>query len=331
MKKRLNLKESIYKKLHIRFAIAALAFLLWTIFFVGGIVFLIIYVTDPEWYFIPLILLFAIDFFTALFICNSSSQIDFKVSWLTVLLVLPFAGALLYLLFAQKITTKGKKKKRNNAINRFLWSNRDDAKETLKILKEENPDAYLIANPIYKNSFYGIYNDSEMTYFPLGELGYPELIEELKKAKKYIFFEYFIIERGEFFDNIYNILKQKGAEGLEVRMIYDDFGSNSKVNSLFFVEARKYGIKCFPFNRMRPALDIRQNSRNHRKICIIDGVIGFTGGCNIADEYINLVNRFGKRKDNILKIKGRAVNGFVNTFISDWNVFFRETEKIENR
>ena len=92
MKKRLNLKESIYKKLHIRFAIAALAFLLWTIFFVGGIVFLIIYVTDPEWYFIPLILLFAIDFFTGLFICNSSSQIDFKVSWLTVLLVLPFAG-----------------------------------------------------------------------------------------------------------------------------------------------------------------------------------------------------------------------------------------------
>ena len=331
MKKRLNLKESIYKKLHIRFAIAALAFLLWTVFFVGGIVFLIIYVTDPEWYFIPLILLFAIDFFTALFICNSSSQIDFKVSWLTVLLVLPFAGALLYLLFAQKITTKGKKKKRNNAINRFLWSNRDDAKETLKILKEENPDAYLIANPIYKNSFYGIYNDSEMTYFPLGELGYPELIEELKKAKKYIFFEYFIIERGEFFDNIYNILKQKAAEGLEVRMIYDDFGSNSKVNSLFFVEARKYGIKCFPFNRMRPALDIRQNSRNNRKICIIDGVVGFTGGCNIADEYINLVNRFGKWKDNILKIKGRAVNGFVNTFISDWNVFFRETEKIENR
>ena len=82
---------------------------------------------------------------------------------------------------------------------------------------------------------------------------------------------------------------------------------------------------------MRPALDIRQNSRNHRKICIIDGVVGFTGGCNIADEYINLVDRFGKRKDNILKIKGRAVNGFVNTFISDWNVFFRETEKIENR
>ena len=105
----------------------------------------------------------------------------------------------------------------------------------MKLLKEENPDAYLIANPIYKNSFYGIYNDSEMTYFPLGELGYPELIEELKKAKKYIFFEYFIIERGEFFDNIYDILKQKAAEGLEVRMIYDDFGSNSKVNSLFFV------------------------------------------------------------------------------------------------
>lgn len=328
MKKRSNFIESVQKRLHLRFLIAALTFLLSTIFVVGGIILLVLYVTDPSFYFIPLILLFVIDFLIGLFICNSSSQVDFKVSWLTVLLCLPFAGALLYLLFAQKTTTKGKKKRRNNAINRFLWTNKVECKDVLKDLKDENPDAYALSNPIYKNSFYSVYKNSELNYYNWGQLGYPEIIKELKTAKKFIFFEYFIIERGKFFDEIYEILKEKAKEGVDVRMIYDDFGSNAKVHSLFFVEARKAGIKCFPFNRMRPALDIRQNSRNHRKILVIDGVIGFTGGCNIADEYINEVNRFGLWRDNIIKIKGPAINNFVNTFIADWNQFFKDTEMI---
>ena len=221
-------------------------------------------------------------------------------------------------MFAQKITTKGKKKKRFNKITLALIKGMKDDNETLNKLSLINPDAYCIAKNIRDWSFASLYQNSRCEYFKYGELGFPKMIEELKKAKKFIFFEYFIIESGEFFDSIYEILVEKAKQGLDVRMIYDDFGSVNNVHTYFYKEVRKNGIKCFSFNRIRPAVDIRQNSRDHRKILVIDGKVGFTGGCNIADEYINKINRFGVWHDNILMLKGEAVNGLTNTFLSNW-------------
>lgn len=306
------------KNSHLRFIIAALVFLLGTILILALILCLILVESFGKYFYIPLIILFLLDVICGLFIANSQSQVDFKVSWLAVLLCLPYAGAVLYLLYAQKITTKGKKALRRNIINKKLKEGRLDSSSTLDEIKKKDEDVYIVANKLYKQSYASIYKNTSFEYFPLGENGFPVMIEELKKAKKFIFFEYFIIESGYFFDDIYEILKQKVKEGVDVRMMYDDFGSVAKINSFFYKDARRNGIKCFPFNRLRPAVDIRQNSRDHRKILVIDGVVGFSGGCNIADEYINKIVRFGVRKDNIFMLKGEAVNGLTTLFLSNW-------------
>lgn len=308
----------------IRFIVAALVFLLGTIIIVGFILALILVDSFTKYFYIPLIILFLLDFICGLFIANSQSQVDFKVSWLTVLLCLPYAGALLYILFAQKITTKGKKTLRRNFVTKKLKEGRSTCLEVLDEVKEKDESSYVIANKLYKQSYAAIYKNTSFEYYPLGEIGFPVMIEELKKAKKFIFFEYFIIESGYFFDDIYEILKQKAKEGVDVRMMYDDFGSVSKIDTFFYKDARKNGIKCFRFNRLRPAVDIRQNSRDHRKILIIDGVVGFSGGCNIADEYINKTVRFGKWKDNIFMLKGEAVNGLTNIFLSNWSLYSKD-------
>ena len=306
------------KPSHFRFIVAALVFLIGTIVLVGLFFVLILIESIGRYFYIPILTIILIDIICGLFIANSQSQVDFKVSWLAILLCLPLIGAILYLLYAQKITTKGKRALRRNVINKKIKEGRTDSTEILNELKVKNNDAYVIANKIYKQSYFSLYKNTSFEYYPMGEQGFPVMIEELKKAKKFIFFEYFIIESGKFFDEIYSILIQKAKEGIDVRMIYDDFGSVAKINSYFYKDAEKNGIKCFPFNRLRPMVDIRQNSRDHKKILVIDGVVGFSGGCNIADEYINKVVRFGVWKDNIFMLKGEAVNGLTTMFLSTW-------------
>ena len=302
----------------LRVVISGLAFLLGTLLVVVPLTLLLMSQDYVASYYVSLLILLILDMVCGVFIANSDVQVDFKVSWLTILLCLPFVGAFLYILFAQKVTTNGLKRRRINKINIQLMESVDDTTETLNELKTVNVEAYFISRGIYKSALSGVYKNTTSEYFEFGELGFPKMIEELKKAKKFIFIEYYIIERGEFFDSIYNILKEKAHEGLDVRFIYDDFGAASKIEAQFFEEVRRDGIKCFAFNRVRPFVDIRQNNRDHRKILVIDGCVGFTGGCNLADEYINKVERFGVWKDNIIMLKGEGVNGLTNVFLTSW-------------
>lgn len=272
-----------------------------------------------EGYFIAsIVVLFLLDLVLAIFIANSQLQVDFKVSWLAVILALPLAGAIIYLIFAQKPTIHGKIMKRNIELHESIDIGYRKNDEVLEKLRTENNKAFEIANTLDKTSKFATYQNTGFQYFKLGEEGFPKMVEELKKAKRFIFFEFFIIEYGEFLDTIYDILVNKVKEGVDVRFIYDDFGSAAKVNQFFYERAREDGIKCFAFNKMRPTIDFRQNNRDHRKILIIDGVTAFSGGCNIADEYINKVQRFGHWKDNIFMIKGQAVDGYTNMFLSTW-------------
>lgn len=253
-----------------------------------------------------------------LFIANSASQVDFKISWMTVVACIPIAGPLLYLIFAQKETKKSQIRKRAKR-EKIIEIDEENTTNVYEDLAKLNYKNFQIANSINLNVEYPTYKDSKFEYFKLGELGFPKVIEELKKAKRFIFLEFFIIERGVFFDSIYEILKEKVKDGVEVRLIYDDFGSAIKINPHFYKKAINDGIKVFRFNKIRPAADFRQNSRDHRKIIIIDGVVAFSGGCNIADEYINKINRFGVWKDNIFMLKGKAVDGYVNIFLQSWS------------
>ena len=306
------------RRSHIRFIIAALVFLIGTILILGILLLLILSESAGKFFYIPFIILVLLDIICGVFIFNSQSQVDFKTSWLVIMLCLPYVGAILYILYAQKITTKGKKMLRKNIINKKLQEGKLDSSAVLEEIKQESPKLYTISNKLYKHSYASVYKNTSFDYFPLGELGLPEMLLELKKAKKFIFFEYFIVETGHFFGEIYDILVEKAKSGVDVRMIYDDFGSNAKMDPFFFADAEKNGIKCFRFNKLRPMVDIKQNNRDHRKILVIDGVVGFSGGCNIADEYINKVIRFGVWKDNIFRLKGEAVNGLTTLFLSTW-------------
>lgn len=308
----------------LRFFISLFAFLIGSAVLIA--VFVVPFFIEPiKFYFlIPLCGLVILDFIFGLFILNSNSQINFRATWLAVVLVFPFIGIFCYLLFANKFTTKRMKIKRYNKINKSLKESQINSSLILNQLKDENGDAYSISNYLYKNTYSSIFNNTEMEYYSFGQYGFPEILKELKKAKRFIFIEYFIIAEGCMFDQIYKILKDKVSEGVDVRLIYDDFGSVGRVHANFYKQAIKDGIKCYAFNRIRPLVDIRQNSRDHRKIIVIDGIVGFTGGCNLADEYINVLKRFGVWRDNFIKLKGKGVNGLTNLFLSSRSLFVKE-------
>ncbi len=303
----------------IRFYLVLLMFCLETLFFIGFLA-CIILIPFIKLLWIPVILITLINIILSIFIANTNVNSGYKVSWLVTLLCFPLGGAILYLLYADKITTKKMKQLRFSPINKSLNEGKDDSTQVLNEIKNKDEDAYFIANGLYKNAISSIYNNTNITYYKIGDDAFKPILEELKKAKSYIFMEYFIIDPGIFFDSVYEILKEKAKEGVDVRLLYDDFGSVFKVKAFFYKRAIADGIKCYAFNRCRPFMDIRQNNRDHRKILVIDGKVGFTGGINIADEYINKEERFGVWKDNCLRLKGEAVNGLTNLFISNWNL-----------
>ena len=314
----------------IRFYIASLVFALGTVLIVSLFI-LPFFVNLDSWYFvIPFLVLYLVNTVLALFIFNNKVQINFKLSWLVVIITIPVGGAIIYLLYANKITTKRKRKLRLNKIKLELWAGKDASEKTLDKLKKLNGDSWAIARYLYKECQASLYQNTETQYFKLGELAYPYILQELSKAQKFIFIEYFIIEDGYMFGKIYDILREKAKSGVDVRLIYDDFGSVAKVEANFFKRARRDGIKCFAFNRIRPLVDIRQNSRDHRKIIVIDGVRGFTGGCNLADEYINIKKRFGNWKDNFVLIKGEGVTSLTTLFLSNWAIITKDPIKDVN-
>ena len=148
---------------------------------------------------------------------------------------------------------------------------------------------------------------------------YLSMLDDLRKAKKFIFLEYFIIEDGEMWSGIYEILKEKASDGLTVRVLYDDIGCMKTLDSAFDKRLRCEGIDCRRFGRVTPKVSTVHNNRDHRKICVIDAHIAYTGGINIADEYINKKERFGHWKDGGVRISGDAALGFVKLYLQNWN------------
>lgn len=308
----------------IRFYLVLLMFTLETLFLIGLLsCFILIPFVNYIW--VPIVFIFVLNCFASIFIINTNVNSGYKISWLIALICLPLGGFILYLMYADKMTTSKMRKLKINPITEELEKGKMDNSLVLNEIKNQNSDAYLVANNIYKNSKSCIYKNTSLDYYSLGDYAFQPILEALNKATKFIFIEYFIIDPGIFFDSVYEILKRKAKEGVDVRLLYDDFGSVFKVKAYFYKDAIKDGIKCFAFNRCRPTVDIRQNNRDHRKIIVIDGIVGFTGGINIADEYINKEQRFGLWKDNCLKITGEAVNGLTNLFIANWNLVDKKT------
>jgi len=164
----------------------------------------------------------------------------------------------------------------------------------------------------------------------MGEKMFDDMLIELEKAEKFILFEFFIVKKGEMWDKVLDVLTRKAAQGVEVRLIIDDLGSQKLFSHIYTTYIRSLGIKVLRFNKMLPFLLLFMNNRDHRKILVVDGNVAFTGGINIADEYINKIQRFGIWKDTGLKIKGEAVWSFTLMFIEMWDTFCHADERINN-
>jgi cardiolipin synthase len=254
-----------------------------------------------------------------LYVINKEEIPEFKIPWLILFLILPILGAFIFILLNDSQQTK-KIKKSFAKTNTMLLPYRKQYIPNLAALQEQNMDAYLQANYLCRVTDMPCYHNSKVTYFRIGEDFHAALLDALKKAEQYIFMEYFLVEEGVMWNPIHEILVEKARQGVKIYFMYDDFGCMKILPQYYYKQLTSEGICCVPFNRVRPVLSGIHNNRDHRKITVIDGVTGFTGGANLMDEYINANDRLGHWKDSAVKVEGEAVKNLTMLFLSSWNM-----------
>lgn len=252
-----------------------------------------------------------------LWIINDRSNPSYKIAWIIPILLFPIFGGLFYFFFGGKRLSK-KEKRKMRVIEQKVYKALKPQKANLNEIIKFSESASVQSRYIQNNAHYPLYKNTTGEYLPFGEVKFEKLKEELKKAKNFIFMEYFIIQQGVMWNSILEILLQKVKEGVDVRIIYDDAGCLLTLPYKYNKKLEKMGIKCCVFNPMVPILYVRMNNRNHRKVAIIDGHTGFTGGINLADEYINEIKKHGHWKDSAIMIKGDAVWSMTVMFLTMW-------------
>ncbi len=253
-----------------------------------------------------------------LYLIYERTNSSYKIAWIILILALPIAGISLYLTFGGRRLSRPVQRrvqKADDLTRENLWQE----KITREALQDVSDPAAVTSAYLHTVSGYPVYDNTETVYFPLGDAMYPRMLEELRKAEDYIFLEYFIIGEGVMWDGILQILREKAAQGVDVRVIYDDFGCITTLPSYYERRLELWGIRTKVFNPFRAVLSGRLNNRDHRKLLIIDGKVGFTGGVNLADEYINEKERFGHWKDAGLLLQGEAVWAMTVMFLAMWD------------
>lgn len=254
-----------------------------------------------------------------LYIVSRRGTGAYKLSWIFMILLFPLFGGLLYLLFSFQGATKkfSRQTAKTEAKAKSLLSFPGTAEEALL---ETLPDRTAQVQYLQNYAGFPVYTDSQTTYLSPGETKHNLLLEQLQKAERYIFLEYFIIQEGVMWNAVLEILKEKAAHGVKVRVLYDDLGCFLKLPKDYDRTLRDLGIECQVFNRFKPLLTAMQNNRDHRKVAVIDGKVAFTGGINLADEYINAVDKFGHWKDASVMIRGKAAWSFTLMFLQMWEL-----------
>ena len=259
---------------------------------------------------------------------NRPTEPAFKYAWILLITVLPVFGWLLYIYTHLNVVTNKISKKTQSIEEETLQYLVQDT----EVLKETaNTEIWGISGYLRNVAKCPTYKNTSVKYLSLGEEKFEKLKEELKRAEQFIFMEYFIVDvNSSMWLEILDILKDKVKQGVEVRLMYDAMGSIKGFPSEDIKQLEIEGIKCKTFKRVTPFLEKYQNNRDHRKILVIDGHTAFTGGINIADEYINVVERFGHWKDTAVMLKGEAVKSFTVMFLQMWNLSENETEDFGN-
>ena len=300
-----------YNYIPVRYILAVLITILEVLAIIGIVGALCYYV--PYFY----LAAWATEIFCVIKIIASDDNPEYKIPWLLFVLILPIAGFMLYFLFYSRMLSK-KYVRRLKKLYGEKYPEKDE--ENLSALQKESPTAYKQAKLLQRLSDSHVFTDTKQTYFPLGEDMWERLLVDLRNAEKFIYMEYFIVEEGIFWDSILEILKEKAGAGLDVRVVFDDIGCMTTLPGNYAKQLSAYGIKATAFSYLRGQANNEFNNRSHRKITVIDGKIGYTGGVNIADEYINKVVKYGHWKDVGLRLEGVAVYELTKLFLIDFGI-----------
>lgn len=260
----------------------------------------------------------------AIYILNRSKDTpEFKLAWIIPVIIIPVFGSLFYVFIRLQLGTKLLYKRHSHLLEETKPLLKQESSVEQK-LKKENKQVWSLANYMNNYGGYPIYENTSVKYFPLGDDKFEEMKIQLEKAEKFIFMEYFIVEEGKMWNAILEILERKAKQGVDVRFMYDGMCCLVLVPYSYPKKLQEKGIKCKMFQPIRPALSTEQNNRDHRKILVIDGHTAFTGGVNLADEYINQKEVYGHWKDTAVMIKGDAVKSFTIMFLQMWNITEKE-------
>lgn len=298
------------------FIIGVFVFLQILLFF--GIIILFIFSNKIGFY--VLITLIALSYIISIYVMSRGTQHPaYRYTWVVAVLLFPIFGGIFYIYYNF-----------NNFSKRTRLRYADIHAKNKESIEPYNNESESLIVKYLTNHGWSNYRNTNVDFYKTGEESIQQLISDLKKAEKFIFIEFFIIKFGNVWDTILEILAEKVKEGVEVRLIYDDFGSFELPFKYYRTLEKKYGIKAINFNPVIPIVNFQMNFRNHRKIVIIDGKIGLTGGYNIADEYVNLINPYGYWLDAGIRLEGEAVYSMTLTFLSDWEFRTKEVQNFES-
>jgi cardiolipin synthase A/B len=265
------------------------------------------------------LILYFLSIIACIHVLNKHEKSGYKLTWIFLILLFPFFGGVMYIYF----NTISSQKKLKKALDKNIHNSREAfflAGNRLDELIDEFPEFRTHAQYLQNFAGFPVFSNTRQFYLDSGEAFYHKVLEELEKARRYIFLEFFILREGVMLNSILDILERKAAEGLDVRIIYDDLGCIFTLPEDYNKILEQKGIKCFVFNPFRPIISSLQNNRDHRKIISIDGRIVFTGGLNLADEYVNIVERFGHWKDAAIMLEGDGAWAFTLIFLQMWNL-----------
>lgn len=250
---------------------------------------------------------------------NSEHEAYSKITWLIVMVLFPVFGGLLYIYTTVEIGHRALKKRvfdLYEVTNNTICQNR----MTLEKIKEHDPDLFDISYYVNRTGRFPVYEDTQVTYYPLGENMFEAMLAEMEQAKEFIFLEYFILDEGYMWGRILEVLSRKAKEGVDIRLMYDGTCEFALLPRTYPKKLEALGIKCKVFAPVTPFISTHYNFRDHRKILVIDGKTAFNGGINLADEYINHIQKYGHWKDNGIMLKGKAVDSFTLMFLQMWYV-----------
>lgn len=304
--------KSILSLLFGKMAMVGILIIVQILFVVGSVVWL------ADYFAAVYVVLNIFSILIVIWLFGKDENPSYKMAWVFIIMALPIFGGLFYLMF-------GNKRMPHITIDRMNhWEKRVQKsvlKKTgcLEQLDHENPHLVPLARYLSSTTGFPLCSKTQAEYLSIGEEIWEKMLEELRKAEKFIFMEYFIVDKGIMWDSIFEIFKEKAKQGVDIRFMYDDIGSIHTLPHRFQDELRKDGIQCVLFNPFQPHLNSMMNYRDHRKITVIDGNVGFCTGINVADEYINAFEKHGHWKDTGVLLRGEAVGNLTSMFLSLWN------------